>query len=266
MKVRRFQDLQEESVAKNQSLRTLSIDLGGSGIKAIVLNETGETVTERSRVKTPRPATPDSVLKAIAKLAAKQEPFDRVSMGFPGVMRNGVAHTAHNLDDGWIGFDIAGTLGKQLGKPVRVANDADIQGWAAVEGQGVELVITLGTGLGSALFLDGKLVPNLELGHHPFRKSKTYEDYLGRDGYDKLGIKKWNRTLEKAILTLEQLFNYDRLYVGGGNAKKIRVDLPENVTVVPNTFGLIGGIALWREELKGETASVTIAASKRVRR
>jgi polyphosphate glucokinase len=228
--------------------KTLSIDIGGSGIKMLVLNETGEPLTDRARVETPQPPVPERVLAAIGELVASQGSFDRVSVGFPGVVRHGITYTAVNLDQAWIGFDLASTLSQQIGKPVRVANDADIQGLGAIAGQGVELVLTLGTGVGSALFLNGKLVPNLEMGHHAFRKGETYEEQLGRAALEEIGAKRWNRRLEKAIAQLERLFNFDRLYLGGGEARKINLDLPENVTVVSNVLGLLGGIALWRDE------------------
>ena len=122
-------------------------------------------------------------------------------------MRRGVTETAANLDPEWIGFDVGSALVQSLAKPVRVANDADMQGLGATSGQGVELVITLGTGFGSALFLEGKLVPNLELGHHLFRKGETYEEQLGRRALDEVGSKKWNLRLEKAIASIQHLFN-----------------------------------------------------------
>ena len=156
--------------------KTLTIDIGGSGIKAMVLDTEGNPIGGRKRVSTPRPAKPDPVLNAIVKLAKKQSDFDRVSVGFPGVMRKGMTETAVNLHKDWIGFDLEGTLSKQLGKPVRALNDADIQGFGAIFGKGVELVVTLGTGFGSALFLDGQLVPNLEIAHHLFHGGKTYEE------------------------------------------------------------------------------------------
>ncbi|MBD2086854.1 MULTISPECIES: ROK family protein [unclassified Coleofasciculus] len=228
-------------------MRTLAVDIGGSGIKVIVLDEAGEPLTERTRVETPVPAKPEPVIDAIATLAAGQGEFDRVSVGFPGVVRDGVTKTAVNLTPEWIGFDLATVLSDRLGKPVRVANDADIQGMGAISGKGVELVITLGTGFGSALFVDGKLVPNLELGHHPFRKGETYEEQMGRAALDKVGKEKWNNRLEKAIASLQHLFNYDSLYIGGGEAKKITFELPTNTKIVPNVTGLLGGIALWRD-------------------
>ena len=226
------------------SILTLAVDIGGSGIKVIVLDDLGNPITDRSRLKTPQPATPEAVVETIVTLA-QPETFDRVAVGFPGVIRNGVTQTAVNLDSSWKGFDLADELSEKLGKPVKVANDADIQGWGAISGQGVELVITLGTGFGSALFIDGKLVPNLEMGHHPFRKGETYEEQLGREALEKEGKKKWNARLEKAIANLERLFNYDNLYIGGGETKNINFELPNNAKIVPNVAGLLGGIKLF---------------------
>lgn len=231
----------------NKDLRTLAVDIGGSGIKAIVLDTSGNPQTERSRVETPQPALTQPVISAISSLAAAQGEFDRISVGFPGVVRRGVTETAVNLDPEWIGFDLGSALVQSLAKPVRVANDADMQGLGATSGKGVELVITLGTGFGSALFLEGKLVPNLELGHHPFRKGETYEEQLGRRALDEVGSKKWNLRLEKAIASIQHLFNCDRLYIGGGEAKKVTLDLPSNAKIIPNMSGLLGGIALWRD-------------------
>lgn len=230
----------------NQRPWTLAIDIGGSGIKVMVLDAKGEPRTERARVDTPQPAQPEAVLAAIATLTQNQE-FDQVSVGFPGVVRQGITETAANLDDAWKGFNLAAALTEQLQRPVRVINDADMQGLGAVTGKGVELVVTLGTGFGSGLFLEGKLVPNLELGHHPFRQGETYEEQLGRATLDQIGKKRWNNRLEKAIATLDHLFNYDALYIGGGNTNKITFALPPKVKIVPNISGLLGGIALWRE-------------------
>lgn len=234
-------------VEKNGAIRTLSVDIGGSGVKVLVLDITGKPLTERARTDTPQPPKPQAVINAIVTLAASQGEFDRVSVGFPGVVRAGVTETAVNLDPEWIGFDLATTLSKRLNNPVRVINDADMQGLGAVSGKGVELVITLGTGFGSALFVDGLLVPNLEMGHHEFRKGETYEEQLGRATLEKVGEKKWNRRLQKAIASLEHLFNYDHLYIGGGEAVKVDIELPENVKIIPNITGLLGGIALWKD-------------------
>src|SRR3989442_206030 len=238
----------EASVTRRpQPLLTSAIDIGGTGIKAVVLSATGKPLTERSRVKTPRPATPGAVINTIVELAKAQGEFDRVSVGFPGVVRRGVTVTAPNLNGNWGGFRLADALTKKLGVPVRVANDADVQGFGVIEGYGVELVVTLGTGFGSGLFVDGKLVPNLELWHHPLQKGKTYEDLLSDAVRKKIGKRKWSKRLVRAIQTLDRTFNYDRLYVGGGNAARITVKLPENVKIVSNVAGLLGGLALWRD-------------------
>ena len=236
-----------ETVTEIQGVgvRTLAVDIGGSGVKALVLDAVGEPLGERDRLKTPKPALPKSVMEVIKKLANKKDGFDRVSVGFPGVVRQGVIKTAVNLHSDWVGYDLATELNKMLGKPVRVANDADIQGMGAISGKGVELVATLGTGFGGALFVNGQLVPNLELGHARFRKRETFEEQLGRAALKKVGDRVWNNRLLKAIESLERVFNYDRLYLGGGEVKNIEIDLPENVTVVPNVLGLIGGIKLW---------------------
>ena len=225
--------------------RTLSVDIGGTGIKTLILDPKGKPLTERLRVDTPRPATPRAVIGAILGLARKQGRFDRVSVGFPGVVRRGVTLTAANLHPTWIGVDIDRALTKGLGKPVRAANDADVQGLGAVSGRGVELIVTLGTGFGSALFVDGRLVPNVQLAHHAGWNAKTYEEELGNAALEKAGKKKWNKRVRKAIASLDALFNYDRLYIGGGNARKVKVPLPPRVKVVSNIEGLLGGIALW---------------------
>jgi polyphosphate glucokinase len=116
-----------------------------------------------------------------------------------------------------------------------------------IAGDGVELVVTLGTGFGSGMFVDGHSVPNLEIAHHPFQRGRTYEELLGDKARKKIGKKKWNKRLVRAIRTLDHLFNYDHLYIGGGNAERVTAKLPGNVKIVSNVAGLLGGIALWRD-------------------
>ena len=228
-------------------IRTLAIDIGGSGLKMIVLDGEGHPITERSREPTPKKRMPEKVLAVLSTQIAGQGEFDRVSVGFPGVVVDGVAHKAVNLGPAWDGFNIAKALQDQTGKPVRVANDADVQGLGVIGGQGVELVITLGTGIGTALYVDGRSVPNVEFGHHPFSKDRTYEECLGNAAMKKVGNEKWNQRLKKAIKIWDRVFNYRMLYLGGGNARKIDFKLPGNVQKVPNIAGLLGGIALWRD-------------------
>ena len=224
---------------------TLAVDVGGSGIKGMVLDAKGAPLNERQRLKTPRPAKPSKVIATIIELAKSMPPFDRVSVGFPGVVIDGVVHTAPNLDGDWAGVELAGDLEKALNRPVRVANDADVQGLGVVEGKGVEMVITLGTGMGSALFLDGKLVPNLELGHHPLKGKKSYEDYVGSRAFEKLDPDEWSKRVGKIIAQIFPIWNVRKLYIGGGNAKEIRGKLPANVEIVSNVEGILGGIRLW---------------------
>jgi polyphosphate glucokinase len=227
---------------------TLAIDIGGSGLKATVLDPTGGMLVERVRVETPHPITPQILVDALVKMTRNLPEFDRVSVGFPGVVRGGVVKTATNLDpQTFPGFDLAAALKEGLGKPVKVINDADMQGFGAVMGKGVELVITLGTGMGSALFSDGGLAPHLELAHHPFHKGRTYEDELGDPARRRYTRRKWNRRVRKAIETLRVLTNFDHLYIGGGNAKRVELELPPDVSIVDNRAGVLGGIRLWEE-------------------
>lgn len=228
-------------------MNTLCIDVGGSGIKAITLNGKGKAVHERSRIETPQPATPEACLAVIAALAAGQGPFGRVSVGFPGVVQEGVTLSAPNLHPSWAGFPLAAELEQRLGKPVRVANDAGVQGLGVIEGKGVEAVITLGTGMGFGLYVDGRYVPNIELGHHPFRNRKTYEDRVSDAALKQVGKKRWRARVAQVIAQLEPLLNYRRLYVGGGNSRLLdAATLPQNVVVVDNVAGLLGGLRLWR--------------------
>jgi polyphosphate glucokinase len=228
--------------------RTLAIDVGGSGLKASVIDESGRLLTERVRVDTPVGSPPREIVDTLARLVAPLGAYDRVSVGFPGVVRKGRVLTAPNLDNkGWKDYDLAGALGRALGKPVRVANDADVQGLAVIGGRGVEMVITLGTGFGTGLYLDGRLAPHLELSHHPFRKGETYDEHLGNAARKRVGKAKWNRRVKKAIRTLRALTNFDHLYIGGGNAKKIEFELDPDVTIVSNDAGIKGGVALWQD-------------------
>ena len=234
------------SQEQQTSAITLALDVGGTGIKGCLLNPQGKPISERLRYETPNPATPDAMLILMDEIVSKLGSFDRVSVGFPGVVKKGATLTAHNLDQKWVGLELQRVLAHRWKKPVRVANDAAVQGLAAIEGKGVEIVITLGTGFGSSLYIEGKLVPGLELAHHPWRKDKTYEDFLGKRGLQKYGRKRWNKFVAKAIPQIESLFNYDHLYIGGGNATKIDFDLPRHVTRIPNEDGLLGGVALWK--------------------
>jgi polyphosphate glucokinase len=230
--------------------RTLAIDIGGTGIKAALLDDAGSLIGERQRVPTPpKPVAPEDLVRAIDEVAAPLGTYERVSVGFPGYVRDGRVITAPNLGtDALAGFDLQSVLAEHLGKPVRVLNDADVQGFGAIKGQGLEMVLTLGTGAGTALFHDGEIMPHLELAHHPVSGNKTYDEYVGNAARKKKGKKAWNKRVTKVIDILREVVRFDHLYIGGGNAKDITFPLPPDVTIVPNTDGLTGGIQLWRKD------------------
>lgn len=228
--------------------RILSIDVGGTGLKAAVLNRDGDLTSDHVRVLTPKPCPPDVLVKTLKSLVAVFKDYDAVSVGFPGVVQNGKIITAPNIGtEMYAGFNLAAKLGKALGKPVRVANDADMQGFSVVKGKGLEMVITLGTGFGTSLFRDGELMPHMELAHLPAHKGKTFDQFLGEKERKKQGTKAWNKRVEKMLPYLHILLHYDRLYISGGNAKHLTITLPKNAKIVPNIAGIKGGAGLWRQ-------------------
>lgn len=243
-------------------LRTLAIDIGGTGIKAALLDGSGKMIGERQRVPTPpKPVTPDNLVRAIDAAVAQLGAFDRVSVGFPGYIREGRVITAPNLGtEALAGFDLQSVLADHFGKPVQVLNDADVQGFGAIEGRGIEMVLTLGTGAGTAIFRDGEIIPHLELAHHPISGKKTYDEYIGNVARRKKGSKAWNKRVAKVIDILRVVVRFDHLYLGGGNAKDITFPLPADVTIVPNTDGLTGGIRLWRQVSSPNAAGSARAA------
>jgi polyphosphate glucokinase len=244
--------------------RFLTIDIGGSGLKASVVNRSGEMLEARVRVKTPHPCLPDVLVDHLVALVAPLAPFDCVAVGFPGVVRAGIVVTAPNLGTKALrDLPLAAILAERLGRPVRMANDAEVQGLAAIEGRGVEMMVTLGTGFGTALFEDGRSLPNLELAHHPFHKGKTYEQRLGTRALAKAGKKAWNRRLRRAVHTLRRLVCFDRLYIGGGNAKHVRGRLDPDVEIVSNALGVKGGVGLWLGPAPPDAASERPARHRR---
>lgn len=248
---------------------TLAIDIGGTGLKASVLDASGAMVADRVRVPTKYPLPPDGdggLVPTLAKLVGPLPEADRVSAGFPGMVRGGVVLSAphfitesgpgskvdSHLEKAWSRFDLAGALREALGKPTKVANDADVQGAAVIKGKGLEFVITLGTGFGTAVFLDGALLPHLEIAHQPFRKGETYNDQLGERTRKDVGDERWNTRVRKAINQLDAMLFFDHLYIGGGNARRVKRDdlgdVLEKTTVVDNSAGILGGIRLWEAE------------------
>lgn len=229
---------------------TLAIDVGGTRLKCGVLDRNGQMVGKRQRVDTPHPSAPGQVVPLLVGMARKLGGFDRVSVGFPGVVRAGRVVTAPNLGTAdWRGYDLSGELSRQLGVKVRMLNDASVQGLGVIRGQGLECVITLGTGFGFALYDGGKLAPHLEIGQHPCRKDMTYDQYVGNAALKDVGEEKWKRRVRRVVEQLHVLTDYDVLLIGGGNAKLIDFELPAGVQVVSNEAGILGGVRLWDAKL-----------------
>ena len=234
---------------------TLAIDIGGSHLKVGIVDEAGAILGERRRVATPDPAVPADVVAALVGLVnpeggAPLGRFDRISIGFPGVVRNGRVLTAPNLGTRrWHRFALAAALEEAFGKPARMLNDASVQGLGAISGQGIELVLTLGTGMGFALFADGRLAPHLEMGQHLARRRKTYDAYIGEAALAAVGKRHWNKRVRRAISAMKTLVGYDVLYIGGGNAKSLAAPLPARVRTVSNEAGVTGGVRLWDRRL-----------------
>jgi polyphosphate glucokinase len=230
--------------------RTLAIDVGGTGLKASVLDAAGRMLVKRVRVPTPYPCRPPILLRAIAGLTAPLPPSDRISIGFPGVVRDGRVVTApHFGSEVWRNYPLEAAISRRLHKPARVLNDAEVQGLGIVAGRGLEVVLTLGTGVGTAVFSNGRLGPHLELAQHPIHNGKTYNEYIGAQARKDYGAKKWSRRVLKTIDIVNTLLNYDMLYLGGGNAADLVVDLPNNVRIASNEAGITGGIRLWEENV-----------------
>lgn len=235
--------------ASDAAHKILAIDIGGSHVKATLLNDEGGMIDDYKKIPTPVPATPDAVLRVIQQLASMFPGFTHVSAGFPGYVRNGIVFTAPNLGtDDWRNTNLQGLLTTKLDKPSKVVNDADMQGLGIVSGKGLELVITLGTGFGTALLNEGQLLPHLELGQHPVTKSKTYDQYVGEKAMIEVGKHKWNERVQKTIQNMKTLINYDQMYISGGNASKLTFTLDSNISIANNKLGIKGCARLWQQE------------------
>ncbi|MGN6247431.1 MAG: ROK family protein [Ginsengibacter sp.] len=228
--------------------KILCIDIGGSHIKATIIDYSGEFLQKYEREKTPSPPFPEKVVSLILELASRFPHFDKITAGFPGYVKHGVIKTAPKLsNEMWKDFDLKHELESHLKKPALVINDADLQALSLAEGKGVEMLITLGTGFGSAIMQDGLLLPHLEMSQHPVTKKKNYNDYVGAAALEKIGKKKWNKRVKRVIEILKVVFNYDHLYISGGGAKLIDFKLDDNVTIANNKEGIKGGMILWKQ-------------------
>ena len=233
----------------SMSKQTLTIDIGGSSIKASVLNELGELLIDYQKVPTPKTAKPEHVMESIKYLITDFPRFDRVTVGFPGYVFQGIVHTAPNLGTKyWKEYPFAQKLADEFEVPVRLLNDADLQGFGLIQGKGLELVLTLGTGLGTALFMDGALLPHLELAHFNAKEDKDFDAFIGDKAFQKDGEAKWNKKLKEVIALFKLVVNYNKLYLSGGNAKRVDIKLDSNVTICGNRDGIKGGAFLWEKE------------------
>jgi polyphosphate glucokinase len=240
-------------------VRTLSIDVGGSGFKGAILDRNGEMLTERVRIDTPYPCPPEKLVSSLVDLTKDLGERHRVSVGFPGLVRNGRvtnipslsrkeygADADPKLEAAWHGFELGNALESAFGTPTKVANDADVQGCAVVEGKGFEFVMTLGTGVGTACFYEGRLLPHLEMGHAPFRKDQTFEDQMGNVARKEVGNARWGKRVLKSIDAYYDFLFYDVVYIGGGNAKHLDPQrLPRRARIVSNSAGILGGVRIW---------------------
>lgn len=244
-------------------IRTLAVDCGGGGIKASVLDAQGTMHVPPIRVPTPYPLPPERLVETVVAMAKELPKADRGTVGMPGMLRHGVViATPHyvtrsgprtrvlpELVEAWAGKDMAAAFADALGYQVLVLNDAEVHGAGVVSGSGLELVLTLGTGLGSALFDGGVLAPHLEWSHAPVRWGVTYDAYLGEVERRRLGDAAWSRRVGRAINGLRPVFLWDRLYIGGGNSRRIRPlvleQLGDDVVIVPNSAGIVGGVRAW---------------------
>lgn len=224
----------------------LSIDIGGSHVKATILDKDGQHINDYEKIPTPSNPFPERLLDAVKEVTKVFKEYDCISVGFPGFVKNGIVFTAPNLGtENWKAVDFRKMIEDELGKPTKLVNDADMQGLGVVKGRGLEMVITLGTGFGSALLLDGKLLPHLEIAHHPVCKDKDYDAYIGDKALESKGTEKWNERVQYIFKVLKTVFNYDVLYIGGGNASKLNFKLDDNMVVINNREGIKGGARLW---------------------
>ena len=216
-------------------------------------------LVNRTRVETPYPMPPEVFVSTLVALANRLPHADRATVGMPGMIRHGrVIATPHYITTkgpftpvdpvlarAWDHWDAGAALAKGFGIPTKVVNDAEVHGAGVVSGTGLEVMFTLGTGLGCAVFDEGELLPKLELSRAPVRKGVIYDEWMGDKARRRLGNWAWSKRVAEAIDGLRPMFLWDHLYVGGGNAKKLKVDLGHRVEIVDNTAGILGGIKLW---------------------
>ena len=244
--------------------RTLAIDCGGLSIKASVLDAQGTMHANPIASSTPYPLSPEKLISVFAESAASLPKFDRITVGMPGMIRHGVVvHTPHYINErgphtpispelksAWLGLDFQGLVQEKLNAPTLVLNDAEVHGAGIIRGTGLEVVMTLGTGLGFAVFDGGRLAPHFEMSRVPVKRNVDYDLWIGEHIRRTIGDGLWSRRVRLMIENLRPVFFWDRLYVGGGNGRRIRHPelLGDDVVIVPNSAGVQGGVRAWEIE------------------
>ncbi len=244
-----------------QTKHMLGVDVGGSGIKGAIINlETGELQSERLRLETPKPSKPEAVAKVFSQLVKKLDWKGPIGVGFPSVIKDGVTYTAANIHKDWVGTNAVKLLSDASGSKVVIANDADLAGIAEMKfgnGKGVDgtvMLITIGSGLGTALFYNGQLIPNTEFGHLYLKGHKKIVEQYASDSVRKseeLSWKNWAERFSEYLKLIDRLFFPDLILLGGGASKKFdqyKNYLNSKMTVVPaqlrNNAGIIGAALL----------------------
>lgn len=257
-----------------KGLRTLAVDCGGGGIKTTLLDPGGFQIGPATRTEVTYPFSPENLLEIIAQDTKRlaETPglretdatlFDRITMGMPGMIRHGViVYTPHYIrkagphtridptnEAAWNGLDIQAALEERFSVPALVINDSEVAAAGVVSGRGLEVVLTFGTGLGSAVVDDGILAPHMEFSHAQMRWGLTYDDVVGEIERIRLGDSAWSRRVLRAVESLYPVLRWDKLYIGGGNASRIsssvRAKFDSKVTFIPNAAGMNGGVRAW---------------------
>ena len=222
--------------------RTLAIDVGGSSVKCALLDARVRMASEQLREETPARFTPAQLLALIERMAAQMPQYDRVAVGIPGIVHRDVVYSLPaSRSRAFKRFELGARLSDLLGARVRVTNDAAMHGLAAIRGEGVEMVITLGTGLGTALFIDGVLSAHYQTLPDQDEPFSPYGDAA----LAKIGLRRWEKRVRDLFDQLRGITNFDRLYVGGGNAEFLRGEMPSRVKRIDSAAGILGGYRLW---------------------
>ncbi len=242
---------------------TLTVDCGGTGIKASVLDKGGKVLIDFPYLKTPYPLSPSKLISIIDEFVKADNRIKRVTLGLPGMIRGGkvivIPHYVNasgprgvvdpHLKKAWYGFDMQSMLKKKIKLPTLVLNDAEVHAAAVIAGKGLETVLTFGTGLGSAIFCDGVIAPHLEISHATIRYGKSIDSWIGEQARRRLGNQLWSRRVKSLIQELYPMIIWDKLFIGGGNAQRISKSALKSfdykVKIIPNSAGVTGGVKAW---------------------